>query len=125
MSNIKLSGLVFCALALILVFKNLKNEYSLFVRLSITIAVSVATITLLQPIFTFIETITRNLEIYGYIPVLIKSLGIALIVQITSNCCNDAGESTLGERICLFGKLEIIALSLPLISKLLSLISKV
>lgn len=76
---------------------------------------------LLQPILSYIDEISKNTTVNKYIPILIKALGIGLIVQITSDVCKDAGENALGERICLFGKAEILVISLPLIKNLFAL----
>ncbi len=121
MSELKLCGIIFCALSLIVVFKGFKGEYSLFIRIAITIGVTVATLVIIQPVLSYVEGLTRNLAINKYIPYLLKALGIAFIVQITADCCNDAGEGTLAERVCLFGKVQIVVISLPLIEALLSL----
>lgn len=125
MSELKVCGIVFCALSLIIVFKGLKGEYSLFIRLAITIGITIFTLTLIQPILTYIENIASNNPlIYKYFPYLIKSICIAFIVQITANCCNDVGEGTLADGVTLFGKVQIVLISIPLITDLISLASK-
>ena len=45
-----------------MIFKNLKDEYSLFIRLLITIGVSVASISIFYPILKYIEE-TDNVKI--------------------------------------------------------------
>ncbi|MBQ7760706.1 MAG: hypothetical protein IJ400_01510 [Clostridia bacterium] len=121
MSELKLCGVIFCALSLIVVFKSFKAEYSLFIRIAMTIGVTIATLLIIQPVLSYVESLTSNLTINKYIPYLLKALGIAFIVQITADCCNDVGEGTLAERVCLFGKIQIVVISLPLIDALLSL----
>ena len=121
MSEIKACGIVLCAVVVSAVFKNIKNEYSLLIRLLITVSVFGVSLSIFYPVLKFIEDISRNTSIHQYIPVLFKSLGISFAVQITSDICKDAGESSLGERICFFGKAEILAISLPLIKNLLTL----
>lgn len=86
-----------------------------------TIGVTIATLLIIQPVLSYVESLTSNLTINKYIPYLLKALGIAFIVQITADCCNDVGEGTLAERVCLFGKIQIVVISLPLIDALLSL----
>lgn len=124
MSELKVCGIVFCALSLIVVFKGLKGEYSLFIRLAITIGITILTLTIIQPILTYIENITSNHLINKYFPYLIKSVGIAFIVQITADCCNDIGEGALADGVSLFGKVQIVLISIPLITDLISLANK-
>ena len=118
MNELKACGIIVCALIVCVVFKNLKSEFSLFVRIIITISVFSVSLGLMYPIFTYIEEISKNTTINSYLPILMKALGIAFSVQITSDICKDAGESAMSERILLFGKAEILVISLPLIKAL-------
>ncbi len=121
MNEIKMCGIILCALVICVVFKNLRQEYSLFIRIGITVLITVVSIAILYPVLSFIEEISKNTIVYGYIPTLIKALGIGIAVQITADVCNDAQESALAERITLFGKAEILVISLPLIKNLFEL----
>lgn len=121
MNELKMCGIVLCALIICIIFKNLKNEYSLLVRIAITVGISIVSLALIEPLFSFIDEISENTAVYPYLPLLIKALGIALIVQVTSDICSDCGESALGERIELFGKAEILVISIPLIKNLFKL----
>ena len=121
MNELKMCGLVLCALIVCIVFKNLKSEFSLLIRISITVGVSIISLALIEPLFTFIDEISKSTAVYGYLPTLVKALGIALAVQITSDICKDAGEGALSERIELFGKAQILLLSIPLIKNLFKL----
>lgn len=121
MNEIKMCGIILCALIVCVVFKNLRNEYSLFIRIAISCFVTAVSILILQPILSFISEISQNTPVYQYIPTLIKALSIAFIVQITADVCQDAQESSLAEKISLFGKAEILIISLPLIKNLFEL----
>ena len=121
MNEIKMCGIVLCALVVCVVFKNIKTEYSLFVRTTISCLVSVVSLLILQPILSFISEISKDTPVYQYIPTLIKALSVAFIVQITADVCNDAQESSLAEKISLFGKVEILIISLPLVKGIFEL----
>lgn len=121
MNDIKMCGIILCALVVCLVFKNLHAEYSLFIRIGITCFATVATLAVFYPVLSFVDEISKNTAVYNYIPTLIKALGIAFAVQITADVCNDAQETSLANRITLFGKAEILVLSLPLIKNLFAL----
>lgn len=121
MNEIKACGIVLCALVICIVFKNLKAEYSLFVRIAITIGIFLVSLSIFHPVLTYIIEISKNTSIYRYMPILFKSLGIAFTVQITADICKDSGEESLAERICFFGKAEILVISLPLIKNLFNL----
>ncbi len=57
----------------------------------------------------------------GYAKIMLKSLGIAYIVNITESICKEAGENSVGEAVVLAGKAEILFLCLPLIASLLDI----
>ena len=121
MTEIKACGIVLCALVVCIVFKKLQNEYSLFVRLGITVSITLVSLAIIYPVLSYIDEIAKKTIIYNHIPILIKALGIAFAVQITSDICKDAGENGLGERICFFGRVELIVISLPLIKSMFEL----
>lgn len=125
MDNIKIYGIVLCALCICIVFKNIKAEYSLFIRLAITIGISIFSIVVLYPALSYINEISQGTVIEKFLPSLVKSLGIATAVQITADVCKDAGEDALASRVYLFGQAEIIIISIPIIKNLFSLCEKI
>ena len=121
MNEVKACGIVLCALIICVVFKNLRPEYSLLIRIVVTVGIFAVSLSIFYPVLTYIADISKNTSIYTYIPLLFKSLGIAFAVQITADICKDSGEEALAERICFFGKAEILVISLPLIKNLFKL----
>ena len=54
-----------------------------------------------------------------YLNTLLKMTGITYIAEFSSGICKDAGYGALGTQIEIFGKLSILAVSLPVILALL------
>lgn len=125
MDSIKICGIVICALCVCVVFKNIKSEYSLFIRLVITVSVSIFSLAAIYPILSYISEISNGTSLKEYIPTLIKAFGIAMAIQITSDICKDAGEGAMAERIALFGRAEILILTIPIIKNLFSLCAEI
>lgn len=121
MTDLKLCGIIICCVVLSTVFKNIKNEYSLFIRIAITISVSIISLVMFSPIFEYIDEITKNTKINVYLPTLIKILGIAIISELTIDICNDVGESSIASKVSLFAQTEILLLTLPLIKELFTI----
>ena len=61
------------------------------------------------------ESLSRAVE------VLLKALGISILAHLTANVCRDAGEGSIAYYVELGAKIEILILSLPLLSELLDL----
>ena len=118
MTDLKFCGIIICCVILTSIFKNLKSEYTLFIRIGISLITSVISFSLLIPIFEYIDEITKNTIIYQYLPSLIKILGIVIITEITVDICNDSGESGIASKVSLFARGEILLLTLPLIKEL-------
>ena len=53
-----------------------------------------------------------------YVSIILKVTGIAYITQIGSEICKDAGESAIGTKIEIAGKVLIAAACLPLVTTL-------
>lgn len=53
------------------------------------------------------------------VTILLKAVGVAVVGQIASRLCKDAGESALSYTVELAAKVGVLAVSLPLISKTL------
>ena len=114
-------GVVLCALTLCIIFKSIKAEYSLLIRVGASILISVVTFSMFLPILTYVEKITQNTPIQAYFPTLIKILGIGIAIQLTCDVCNDAGEEALSGKLAFFGKIEILLLTMPLFENLFEL----
>ena len=125
MDSLRVYGIIICALCVCVVFKNLHSEYSLLIRLCVTIGVSITAIVVLFPVLSYINEISSGTEIEKHIPSLIKALGIALAVQITADTCRDAGEEALASRVYLFGQAEILIISIPLLKELFALCARI
>ncbi len=58
----------------------------------------------------------------AYLTILLKMLGITCVGQFSAALCKDAGYSSVAGQIELFGRLSILALSMPVVTALLETI---
>lgn len=54
-----------------------------------------------------------------YLTTLMKMIGISYIAEFSSGICKDAGYGMIGNQIEIFGKLSILAVSMPIVLALL------
>ena len=54
-----------------------------------------------------------------YLSTLIKMTGITYIAEFSSGICKDAGYGAIGNQIEIFGKLSILAVSMPIVLALM------
>lgn len=72
----------------------------------------------------------RELEQMGnlqpqWLQIMLKSVGIGMIVEITSLICADAGNSALGKALQILGSGVILWLAIPLFQALLELLQQI
>jgi len=83
-------------------------------------------ITYIEPVFAFI----RKLQVLGnlnteMLEILLKSVGIGLLAEITVLICNDMGNAAMGKTLQILATAVILWLSLPMLNSLLELIGKI
>ena len=60
-----------------------------------------------------------------FLKILVKITGIAFLTEFAVSICKDAGESAIGSKIDLGGKVIIIAMSIPIISSMLETVIQI
>ena len=121
MSIFSLAGVALLAAVLILFLRELRPAFIPPVRLGATILLIGAALALYSPVIARIEALFSQTGAGEYTDVVLRALGIALICELTGLFCRDLGEGALAEGVELFGKLEILILSLPLLDKVLEM----
>ena len=121
MSLFSLAGIALLAAMLILLLRELRPAFIPPVRLAATLVLIGAALALYAPVLSRIEALFSQTGAGEYLDTVLRALGIALICELTALFCRDLGENTLAEGVQLFGKLEILVLSLPLLDKVLEM----
>ena len=100
--------------------KGLKGEYGLYLILAAACVIFFYGALRLRGILEGMRKIQELIRIDPvYLNTLLKMTGITYIAEFSSGICKDAGYSALGTQIEIFGKLSILAVSLPVILALL------
>ena len=59
-----------------------------------------------------------------YLNTLLKMIGITYVAEFSASLCKDAGNQAVAEQIEMFGKLSILALSMPVLLALLETVGE-
>ena len=121
MGLLSLAGIALLAAMLILFLRELRPAFVPPVRLGAAVILLGAALALYAPVLSHIEALFSQTGAEEYMDTVLRALGIAVICELTALFCRDLGESTLAEGVQLFGKLEILVLSLPLLEKVLEI----
>ena len=121
MGILQLSGLALLAAMLILILRELRPAFVPPVRLGASVLLVGAALLLYAPVLSRVRTLFSQTGAGEYADLVLRALGIALICELTAIFCRDLGENSLADGVQLFGKLEILVLSLPLVDKVLEM----
>ncbi len=115
---------IICAV-LVVVVRQQRPELAIFVQLAGITVLAIFSTEYLKNIFAETDGLFSEIEILndGYLEILVKILGIAIVTKIGSDICKDSSNSALATVVELVGKSVILAMCLSLI-KTLAEISK-
>lgn len=123
MEILKIVALALTGVILAALMKSVNKEISIYIVLATVIILFLSIIDKLADIFQFLENIYDNVT-YGrtFFPVILKVLAVAYITDFTAQLCKDAGETTIGSKVELAGKIIIFYLAMPILTAILELI---
>lgn len=112
---------IFC-----LVLSKRDKDMALLLTAAVCCMVAAAAVGFLSPVLSFL----RNLQTLGQLDpkmfeILLKSVGIGLLAEITSLLCADAGNAALGKSIQLLSAAVILWMAIPLLQGLLEILQSV
>lgn len=103
--------------------KALKPEYAIYLCLGVSLLIFLGVTEQLQVILAGLKAIQDCLPLNaGYVQTLVKIVGITYIAEFASDLCKDAGYQTIAGQIQIFGKLSVLAVSIPILTALLDTI---
>lgn len=126
MEVIKIIAIALVAVVLIILLKQYKPEFALYISLLTGILILMLVMDKLTGIIQLIESISNKANINNqFIAILIKITGIAFLSEFAVSICKDAGETAISNKIEIGTKIIIISMSIPIISSLLEIVLKI
>lgn len=111
-------GLVSVILAVQL--KAVKGEYGVYLVLCAGLVIFFYALSKLEAVVETLKRVQSYIQIDPvYLGVLMKMIGITYITEFASGICKDAGYGSLGGQIEIFGKLSMLAVSMPILLALM------
>ena len=100
--------------------KVLKSEYSLYLSVAVMLLIFFYSAGRLGGILSVMEQIQTYFPVNEiYERTLLKIVGVSYIAEFASHVCRDAGYGAVGSQIEIFGKLTVLAVSMPILTALL------
>ena len=114
------------AVVLYLILSKENRDLSVLLSITVCCVVASAAMQYLQPIIQFFKKLQQIGDLNSeMLWILLKSVGIAMLGEITSLICTDSGNAALGKVLQILASAVILWLSLPLFTTLIELVEKI
>lgn len=122
---IKIIGIGLISLIIIIIIKQYKPEFAIYVSIIAGVAIIYLIFNKLEGIINLLKTISNKSGINNeFLELLLKITGIAFLAEFAINLCKDSGEGAIASKIEMGTKVIIVSMSIPIISSLLEVITK-
>ena len=119
---IKLIGIGMLALIVIIVIKQYRPEFAVYISIIAGVLILVLSLQKMGQIVTLIKSIAEKAGVNGsFLSIILKITGIAILAEFAISVCKDSGETAIASKIEMGSKVIIISMSIPIISSLLEL----
>ena len=126
MDVIKIIGIGLIALIIIVILKQYKPEFAIYVSLGAGILIFTIIASKISGIIEILKSIANKASINNeFLILLIKITGIAILTEFAVSICKDSGETAIASKVDLGGKVIIMSMSIPIMSSLLQTIIKI
>lgn len=123
MDIVKIIGVGITALIIIIILKQYKPEFTVYVSLIAGTIILFMVMDKLSGVVSILTSLTEKTGVGStFLKILLKITGIAILTEFAVSICKDSGETAIGSKIDLGGKIIIISISIPIITALLELI---
>ena len=120
---IKIIGIGLISLILIIIIKQYKPEFALYVSLIAGIIILYLALDKVSNIINLLKKICESSGVNSeFLEILIKMTAIAYLAEYAISICKDAGEGAIASKVELGSKAIIISMSIPIIYNLLEVI---
>ena len=123
MDVIKVIGIGLIALIIIVIVRQYKPEFTLYVSLLAGASILLLVMDKLSEIINLLTSLSNKTAVNNeFLKLLIKITGIAFLTEFAVGICKDTGETAIANKVDMGGKVIIVAMSIPIISSLLETI---
>ncbi len=106
-----------------IVVKPVRSDYAILIALASGVIILAMLVNYLTSVFDALKLIINTTGISGNLySLLIKIVGIGYLIEFTAGICADTGNSSLGDKVLLGGKIIILVMAMPIVTSILQII---
>ena len=126
MDIIKIIGVGLISLIIIIIVRQYKPEFTLYVSLLAGALILIFIMDKIGGIIDLLTSLANKTAINNqFLLLLIKITGIAFLTEFAVSLCKDSGENAIANRVDMGGKVIIVSMSIPIISSLLETVIEI
>ena len=126
MDIIKIIGIGIISLIIIIILKQYKPEFVIYVSIISGILIIFLVMDKFTNIINLLQSLSNKTTVNNqFLTLLLKITGIAFLTEFAVSICKDSGECAIASKIEIGSKIIIISMSIPIISNLLETILKI
>ena len=126
MEIIRIIGIGLIAVIIIILMKQYKPEFALYISLLTGVLILLLVMDELKGIIDLLSGIANSNNINNeFLGILLKITGIAFLSEFAISICKDSGEAAIASKIEIGSKIIIISISIPIISELLKIVLQI
>lgn len=126
MDVIKIIGIGLIATIIIIIIKQYRPEFAIYVSLIAGVLILSLVMDKLSGIVNLLQSVSNKANVNSeFLGILLKITGIAFLTEFAVSVCKDTGEAAIASKIEMGSKVIIISMSIPIISSMLELVLKI
>lgn len=126
MEIIKIIGIGLTSLILIIILKQYKPEFAIYVSLLAGALILALIFSKISGIIELINNLTNKISIHKeFVILLIKITGIAILTEFAVSICKDSGETAIASKVDMGGKVIMVSMTIPIMAGLLETLLKI
>ena len=119
----KVVGIALITCIACIVVKPVRADFAVFISIVGGVIILFYVISYLSGVFDIFGTVFQisgtNPSIYN---IIFKIIGIGYLTEFTASICNDTGNTSLGDKVLLGGKIIILVIALPIVRSILEIV---
>lgn len=125
MEILKVSAFTLIAVVMIVLIKQEKKEIGVTISIFVAVVLAAYAIIKLENVVSLVFDLIEKTGVNAKsLEIILKVIGISYIIEITKDVCIDSGESALGSKIEMAGKIMIVSMTIPIITGVIDVINK-
>ncbi len=119
----KILAIAFLTVIATVIVKPVRSDFALVIALTGGILVLMLVLGYVGQVFSVISDIVSLSGVSSSLyTLLLKIVGVGYLVEFTAGICSDTGNSSLGDKVLLGGKVIILVMALPIVTNILQII---